>query len=219
MLFDLDGTLIDSAPTSPAPATTMRAARGSADLPLAPAMVGSGAPACLGRAAVAPDRPISKRCATYSWRSTRRMTRESRVFAAIRPVLAALDARRTALGHRHQQGDALLRAAGACAPGLLDQAQPHADLRRHRRIRATPFRRCWRPRGGWRSIRRICRLCRRRPARRAGRPRHGMLTVAAAWGYLGEGEPSRTWDARHVVRSPGELLKLLALPKLTRFGG
>jgi phosphoglycolate phosphatase-like HAD superfamily hydrolase len=39
----------------------------------------------------------------------------------------------------------------------------------------------------------------------------GMGTVAAAWGYLGEGDHIDEWGADHVVQTPGELLKLLAL--------
>ena len=39
----------------------------------------------------------------------------------------------------------------------------------------------------------------------------GMATIAAAWGYLGEGEAIEAWGADHVVQSPAELLKLLAL--------
>ena len=39
----------------------------------------------------------------------------------------------------------------------------------------------------------------------------GMATVAAAWGYLGEGESIEAWGAHHVIESPRELLKLLGL--------
>jgi phosphoglycolate phosphatase len=39
----------------------------------------------------------------------------------------------------------------------------------------------------------------------------GMATVAAAWGYLGVGEPVGAWGAQHVVHSPDELLKLLGM--------
>ena len=40
----------------------------------------------------------------------------------------------------------------------------------------------------------------------------GMMTIAAAWGYLGQGEPVRAWGADHVIETPAELLNLLALP-------
>jgi phosphoglycolate phosphatase len=38
-----------------------------------------------------------------------------------------------------------------------------------------------------------------------------MATVAAAWGYLGEGESIEAWGADHIIRSPAELLTLLGL--------
>ena len=39
----------------------------------------------------------------------------------------------------------------------------------------------------------------------------GMATVAAAWGYLGAGEPISAWGADHVIETPGQLLNLLAM--------
>ena len=39
----------------------------------------------------------------------------------------------------------------------------------------------------------------------------GMTTVAAAWGYLGEGDAIEAWGADHIIRSPVELLKLLTM--------
>jgi N-acetyl-D-muramate 6-phosphate phosphatase len=39
----------------------------------------------------------------------------------------------------------------------------------------------------------------------------GMTTVAAAWGYLGLGEPIGAWGADHLIESPAELLNLLGL--------
>jgi phosphoglycolate phosphatase len=39
----------------------------------------------------------------------------------------------------------------------------------------------------------------------------GMRTVAAAWGYLGQGEPVEAWNADIVLNSPIELLQVLGL--------
>ncbi|HLO93813.1 MAG TPA: HAD-IA family hydrolase, partial [Burkholderiaceae bacterium] len=39
----------------------------------------------------------------------------------------------------------------------------------------------------------------------------GMLTVAAAWGYLGQGEPIEAWGADFIVQTPDALLKSLQL--------
>lgn len=39
----------------------------------------------------------------------------------------------------------------------------------------------------------------------------GMLTLAAAWGYLGQGEPIDAWGAHAVLAEPGALLHWLEL--------
>ena len=39
----------------------------------------------------------------------------------------------------------------------------------------------------------------------------GMGTLAAAWGYLGQGEPVHAWGADGVLSSPAELLQWLEL--------
>jgi phosphoglycolate phosphatase len=39
-----------------------------------------------------------------------------------------------------------------------------------------------------------------------------MLTVAAAWGYLGEGSHHGLWGADHVIDAPEELLQILHPP-------
>ena len=38
-----------------------------------------------------------------------------------------------------------------------------------------------------------------------------MATLAAAWGYLGQGEPIDAWGADRVLALPGELLQWLDL--------
>ncbi|TDM06211.1 MAG: hypothetical protein C4K60_16445 [Ideonella sp. MAG2] len=37
----------------------------------------------------------------------------------------------------------------------------------------------------------------------------GMLTVAAAWGYLGQGENIEDWGADFIAQTPADLLKWL----------
>lgn len=39
----------------------------------------------------------------------------------------------------------------------------------------------------------------------------GMTTVAAAYGYLGEGAPVTEWQADHIIQSPTELMRVLGL--------
>ncbi|WP_395690942.1 phosphoglycolate phosphatase [Piscinibacter sp.] len=214
VLFDLDGTLIDSAPDLAGAGNDMRAARGLPMLPLAHfrPMVGSGARGMLGRALqVQPDHPDFEALRDeFLQRYEARMTRETQVFAAMRPVLAALrDAGRP-------WGIVTNKATRFSAPlvralGLLDEAAtlicgdttPHSKphpaplLEAARRLGVEPAA-CVYVGDDLRDV-------------QAGRAA-GMLTVAAAWGYLGEGEAIADWDAHHVVESPGELLKLLALP-------
>ena len=214
VLFDLDGTLIDSAPALAGAGNDLRAARGLPMLPLAHfrPMVGSGARGMLGRALqVQPDHPDFEALRDeFLQRYEARMTRETQVFAAMRPVLAALrDAGRP-------WGIVTNKATRFSAPlvralGLLDEAAtlicgdttPHSKphpaplLEAARRLGVEPAA-CVYVGDDLRDV-------------QAGRAA-GMLTVAAAWGYLGEGEAIADWDAHHVVESPGELLKLLALP-------
>jgi 2-phosphoglycolate phosphatase len=40
----------------------------------------------------------------------------------------------------------------------------------------------------------------------------GMGTIIAAWGYLGAGEGVEAWGADHIIASPDQLLKLLPMP-------
>jgi phosphoglycolate phosphatase len=39
----------------------------------------------------------------------------------------------------------------------------------------------------------------------------GMATVAAGWGYLGDGDPIEAWGAEIVAREPLDLLNWLRL--------
>jgi len=214
VLFDLDGTLIDSAPDLAGAGNDMRAARG---LPLLPLehfrpMVGAGARGMLGRALqVQPGDPEFEALRDeFLQRYEARMTRETRVFDAMRPVLDVLrDAARPwgiVTNKATRFSEPLVRALG-----LLDEAAtlvsgdttPHAKphpaplLEAARRL-GVDAAQCVYVGDDLRDV-------------QAGRAA-GMLTVAAAWGYLGEGDSIEAWDAHHVIESPGELLKLLALP-------
>ncbi len=213
VLFDLDGTLIDSAPDLAGAGNEMRAARG---LPLLPLehfrpMVGSGARGMLARALqVQPgDAAFETLREEFLQRYEARMTRETRVFQAMRPVLDALRSASRPWGIVTNKAErfaeplvrslGLLGAAGTLVCGdSTPYAKPHPAplLEAARRLAIQPEQ-CVYVGDDLRDV-------------QAGRAA-GMLTVAAGWGYLGEGESINAWGAHHVIETPDELLNLLAL--------
>lgn len=214
VLFDLDGTLVDSAPDLAGAGNEMRLHRGLAALPyerLRP-MVGSGARGMVGAALeVTPDSPDFPALRDeFLSRYEARLTRESRVFEAMLPVLAALDAAGTRWGivtnkiARYTQpvvhGLGLAsRAAVVISGDSTPHAKPHpAPLLEAARRLSVPAGECVYVGDDLRDV-------------QAGRAA-GMRTIAAAWGYLGLGEPITAWNADAVIETPGELLQWLAMP-------
>jgi len=213
LLFDLDGTLIDSAPDLAGAANDMRSARDLPQLPLEHfrPMVGSGARGMLARALeVGPDdeRFIELRD-EFLRRYERRMTRETRVFADMLPVLEGLAGQGLPWGIVTNKATRFseplvralehLRAAVTLVCGdTTPHAKPHpAPLLEAARRIGVDARRCWYVGDDQRDV-------------QAGRAA-GMTTVIAAWGYLGAGEPLAAWGADHIIQSPVELLNLWAI--------
>ncbi len=213
VLFDLDGTLIDSAPDLAGTGNDMRAARGLPLLPLDELrpMVGAGARGMVGRAlGVAPGQAGFEALRDeFLQRYEARMTRETRVFEAIQPVLAALASRRHPWGivtnKVTRYTEPIVRALGlaeAAAVVVCGDTTPHAKphpaplLEAARRIGLEPGE-CVYVGDDLRDV-------------QAGRAA-GMATVAAAWGYLGDGDHIDDWGADHVIAEPGQLLNLLSL--------
>ena len=213
LLFDLDGTLIDSAPDLAGAANDMRVAHGLAVLPLDHfrPMVGSGARGMVDRAfGVGPgDERFAGLRDEYLKRYEARMTRDTHVFPAVAQLLNELDRRGTPWGivtnkaARYAEPIAamlgLLRRAGAVVCGdTMEQAKPHpAPLLEAARRLGIEASACAYVGDDLRDV-------------QAGTAA-GMVTVAVTWGYLGLGEPVESWGAAHVIESPLELLQRLQM--------
>ena len=213
VLFDLDGTLIDSAPDLAAAANAMRARRSLAPLPYATLRphAGSGARGMLAMAfGTAPaDAAYAALRDEFYVLYEACMLEQTRLFDAVAPVLDALDATQLPWGIVTNKA---LRFAepGARVLGLLPRAKaliggdstpytkPHPAplLEAARRIGLAPH---------------ACVYVGDDPRdMQAGRAA-GMRTVAAAWGYLGPDVPPHAWGADHVVQHPAELLQWLGM--------
>lgn len=213
VLFDLDGTLIDSAPDLGGAGNDLRARRGLPALPLEAfrPMTGAGARGMLAIALqVAPEHADFEALKVeYLAIYEARMTRLTRVFDAVAPVLDALDAAGLPWGivtNKHSRFAApVVEATGLAARSrtlvcgdTTPRAKPHPDplLEAARRMGVEPGR-CLYVGDDLRDV-------------QAGRAA-GMGTVAAAWGYLGDGEPIGAWGADHCIETPSRLLNLLEM--------
>jgi phosphoglycolate phosphatase len=213
VLFDLDGTLIDSAPDLAGAVNDLRAELGLPPRPYASLrpMVGSGARGMLGagldiRPGDARFEPMRDRfLAIYE----RRMTRETAPFDSIVEVLEGLarSGLRWGIVTNKAERFALplvaalgldLGAAAVVAGDTTPHAKPHpAPLLEAARRAGCPADRCIYVGDDRRDI--VAGLA------------AGMGTVAVSWGYLGDGEPIGAWGAHHVIDAPESLLKLAAV--------
>jgi 2-phosphoglycolate phosphatase len=213
VLFDLDGTLVDSAADLAGAANELRQAHGLQALPfeLLRPMVGSGARGMLNAAfGIGPDDPrFEAMRADFLGRYEARILRETRVFARMEPVLAALQLRGLPWGivtnkiERFSvplvEGLGLLpRCAVLISGDSTAYAKPHPQplLEAARRLELAP-QRCIYVGDDRRDI-------------EAGRGAR-MPTLAAAWGYLGRDESVHDWRADAVLANPEELLIWLGM--------
>ena len=211
VLFDLDGTLIDSAPDLGAAADKMRTDRGlpSLDYALYRPMAGSGARGMLQIAFdMRPEHPDYEAykdefLANYE----RAMTVHSVIFDGVHDLLMHLAGFGLPWGvvtNKSQRFTLPLTAqipmfatAQAIVSGdTTPHAKPHPEplFEAARRLQLPPTQ-CWYVGDDERDI-------------VAGKAA-GMTTVAAHYGYLGSQAHVMSWGADHIIHSPLALVELL----------
>jgi N-acetyl-D-muramate 6-phosphate phosphatase len=212
VLFDLDGTLIDSALDLAGAANDMRVARGLPELPYAAfrPMVGSGARGMVGAGfGIGPtDDGFAELRDEFLNRYEQRMTQLTHVFVEVIGMLDALETASIPWGIVTNKAtrfasplvEALKlhqRAAVLIAGDTTPHSKPHPAplFEAARRIQVSPSD-CAYVGDDIRDI-------------QAGHAA-GMTTVAVRWGYLGFGEPIEAWGAHHIADVPADVLTLLA---------
>jgi phosphoglycolate phosphatase len=213
VLFDLDGTLIDSAPDLAGAANDLRAERGLPALPFAVLrpMVGAGARGMVGAAfGVKPgDEDFESLRDAFLARYAERLLDQTQVFDTMRPVLQCLESAAVRWGivtnkaarftEPIVEGLALRARMSALVCGdTTAHSKPHpAPLLEAARQLALDASRCVYVGDDQRDV-------------VAGRAA-GMATLIAQWGYLGDGPPVHEWGADAVLDTPSELLNWLRL--------
>jgi phosphoglycolate phosphatase len=207
LLFDLDGTLIDSAADLGAAADRMRTQRGLPSLPLDTyrPMAGAGARGMLGIAfGLTPEHPDFAELREEFFRNYESaMTVRTRVFDGVAELIDRLNARGLPWGVVTNKARrftepltrqmALFATAGAIVSGdTTPHAKPHpAPLLEAARQLGLPPHACVYVGDDERDI-------------VAGRAA-GMPTIAACYGYLGAQADVAAWGADAVCHRPGDL--------------
>jgi N-acetyl-D-muramate 6-phosphate phosphatase len=210
VLFDLDGTLIDSAPDLAAAADKMRIDRGMPSIPYEQyrSMAGAGARGMLGVAFdMAPEHPNF-----VAWREEffynyeMCLTQRTKAFAGVEEMLCSLKLRGLPWGIVTNKSarftDALVRqmpvlkdAATVISGDTTAHAKPHPEpmYEASRRINVLP-QHCVYVGDDKRDI-------------EAGQAA-GMLSLAATWGYMGSHDVN-TWNADAALKEPDCVLEWL----------
>ena len=210
VLFDLDGTLIDSAADLGLAADEMRVARGLPSLPIEAyrAHAGAGARGMLGTAfGVTPEHAeFGALKEEFFDRYEQRMTRLTRPFEGVDQLLLTLTLQRIAWGVVTNKaarftlaltasmplfGTASVIVCGDTTPHLKPHPAPLEEARRQLGLHASQ---CIYVGDDERDM-------------QAGRAA-GVATVAARYGYLGAGADVSRWLADAIIDSPIQLLNL-----------
>jgi phosphoglycolate phosphatase len=211
VLFDLDGTLIDSAPDLGAAVDQMRLDRGLPSLPLETyrPMAGAGARGMLGIAfQVGPDHPDFELLRNEFFGNYERcLTQRTVAFDGVPELIAAIENLRLPWGVVTNKSSRfslpLTRAmpmfAGAATVVSGDTtpfAKPHPEplLEAARQMEVAPAQ-CLYVGDDERDV--VAGLA------------AGMQTVAASYGYLGSKSDPQSWGAHASINSPLELLQWL----------
>ena len=213
VLFDLDGTLIDSAPDLAGAANDLRASHGLPPHPFAVLrpMVGAGARGMVGAAfGVRPgDTQFEALRDAFLARYAERLLQRTQVFDAVQPVLRALESAGVRWGIVTNKaarftepiidGLALrVRVSALVCGDTTPHSKPHPAplLEAASQLGLQPAR-CAYVGDDLRDV-------------MAGRAA-GMPTLVAAWGYLGDGPPVQEWGADAILGTPAELLNWLGV--------
>ena len=211
VLFDLDVTLVDSAPDLAGAANRLRADHGLEPLPLEllRPMVGSGARGMVGVAFdVAPGEPRFEPLRdAFLAHYEAGLLQSTRPFDGVDQMLSALEAAGIPWGIVTNKaarfttpivaGLGLVKRAAVVVCGdTTPHAKPHPEPLWHaaRAMGLAPE-----------SVVYVGDDLRDAQAARAA----GMTMVAATWGYLGLGEPVHEWGADALAAAPGQLLDWL----------
>jgi phosphoglycolate phosphatase len=214
VLFDLDGTLIDSAPDLAAAANWLRAAHGLEELPyemLRP-MVGAGARGMVRAAfgVVPGDAGFENLRDRFLARYAEVLLEHTTVFGEMSSLLQRIEAHRLPWGVVTNKASRFTqpvlrglgldtRAAVVICGDTTPHSKPHPEplLEAARRLGLAPAE-CAYVGDDERDV-------------QAGKAA-GMATLVAGWGYLGQDSPIEQWGADMVLKTPAELLNWMGLP-------